>query len=229
MLTTEGTIEARRVIVATNAFTREVLPELHAIEPRQSQIMVTEHAPDRMHGRLATSDLGPTYFNQPRSGARDGHAPLLMGGGKDRPIRDPSSRYRSLATHRLLLRLRDRFFPELRGQPPSAEWIGPMAFTPDQLPALGFVRPGIVVAMGCNGYGGTYTTAIGEAAAQLALSDTAPEWTPEDVFSPKRLLDGAPLFLAGHEELWAIARSLSRRLRRLTGRPPTPTVRQSRR
>src|SRR5262245_33925969 len=72
--------------------------------------------------------------------------------------------------------------------------------------------------MGCNGYGGSYTTAIGEAAAQLDLTDTAPESTPEDVFSPKRLLEGAPLFLAGHEEPWAIARSLSRRLRRLMGR-----------
>ena len=80
-------------------------------------------------------------LDQPRSGARDGHAPLLMGGGKDRPIRDPSSRYRSLATHRLLLRLRDRFFPELRGQPQSAEWIGTMAFTTDQLPALGDFVP----------------------------------------------------------------------------------------
>src|SRR5215217_4070473 len=109
--------------------------------------MLTVHARDRMHGRLVTSDWGPIYFNQPRSGEHDNRAPLLMGGGDDRPMRNPASRRRSRTTHDRLLRLRDAFFPELQGQPPSAEWVGPMAFTPDQLPAIGFVRPGIVMAM----------------------------------------------------------------------------------
>ena len=214
--TPEGPIEARRVVVATNAFTRDLLPELGAIAPRQSQIMVTEHAPDRMRGRFVTSDWGPAYFNQPRSGVHDDRAPLLMGGGEDRAMRNPASRRRSRSTHDRLLRLRDAFFPELRGQPPSAEWAGPMAFTPDQLPAIGFLRPGLVVAMACNGYGGSYTTAAGEAAAHLALTDQMPEWIPEDVFSPRRLVDEGPLFLAEHDGLWRIARSLSHRLRAVT-------------
>ena len=55
-----------------------------------------------------------------------------------------------------------------------------------------------------------------ETAAQLALTDRLPDWTPEDVFSPLRLIDRAPLFLSGHDQLWAIARSLSRRLRAVT-------------
>ena len=37
--TDRGRIVARRVIVATNAFTRELLPEMRSISPRQSQIM----------------------------------------------------------------------------------------------------------------------------------------------------------------------------------------------
>jgi glycine/D-amino acid oxidase-like deaminating enzyme len=214
--TPEGGIAARRVILATNAFTRELVPELQAIEPRQSQIMLTEHVPDRMRGRFATIDWGPAYFNQPRSGVCGDRAPLLMGGGDDRKVRDPASRRRSGPIHDRLLQLRDAFFPELCGQPPSAEWVGPMAFTPDQLPAIGWARPGVVVAVACNGYGGSYTTAAGEAAAQLALTDRLPEWAPEDVFSPLRLIERAPLFLSSHDELWAIATSLSRRLRALT-------------
>ena len=178
--------------------------------------MVTEHAHDRMRGRLVTSDWGPVYFNQPQSGERGGRVTLLMGGGEDCAIGDPASRYRSRATHRRLLHLRDAFFPELRGQPPSAEWVGPMAFTPDQLPVIGVARPGIMVAMACNGYGGSYTTAAGEAAAHLALTDEALEWVPGDVFSPRRLLDGEPPFLAEHDGLWRTARSLSSRLRSLT-------------
>ena len=172
--------------MATNAFTSELLPELE-IAPYQSQIMVTEDVEDRTRGRIVTSEEGPVYFNQPRGGLRDGRAPLVFGGGDDRPLADPRSRRRSDAVHRLLLELRDGYFPELRGRPPSAEWIGPMAFTPDQLPAIGVLRPGVIVAAGFNGYGGSYTTAAGEAAAVLAESGAAPPWLDAEVFAPTRL------------------------------------------
>src|SRR5262249_40986718 len=153
--TEDGTIVARCVIAGTNAFTRELFPELEKIQPRQSQIMVTEHAPDRTRGKVVTTEYGPAFFNQPRGEARNGFAPLLLGGGADRPMRNPSSRRRSPAIHSQLLRLRDMFYPELQGQPSSSEWVGPMAFTPDQLPVIGFLRPGIVIAAGYNGYGGS--------------------------------------------------------------------------
>jgi glycine/D-amino acid oxidase-like deaminating enzyme len=208
VVTERGTIVARRVIVATNAFTAELFPALGAIRPRQSQVMVTEHAPDRTHGLVVTTEDGPAFFSQPRDGARDGRAPLLLGGGKDRPMENPSSRRRSPHVHALLLRLRDRFFPELHGQPPSAEWVGPMAFTPDQLPVIGFLRPGVIVAAGFNGYGGSYTTAAGQAAAHMARTGTAPAWVPADVFSPRRLLVHQPLFMGDPDRLWHTAASL---------------------
>ena len=211
--TARGTITARRVIVATNAFTRLLFPELAAIQPRQSQIMLTEHAPDRTRGRAITCDDGPAFFNQPRAGAVSGHAPLLMGGGADRPMRNPHSRRRSARVHTQLLALRDRFFPELRGCPPSAEWVGAMGFTPDELPAIGFLRPGVVIAAGYNGYGGSYTTAAGSAAAEIVMSGAAPSWVPEDVFSPRRLLASQPMFMTDKSSLSRISHALSTQLR----------------
>jgi glycine/D-amino acid oxidase-like deaminating enzyme len=178
-------VDARRIVVATNAFTRELLPGF-PIEPYQSQVTVTDDVEDRTGGRIVTSEDGPVYFNQPRGGLRDGRAPLVFGGGDDRPLDDPRSRVRSIEVHRRLVELRDRYFPELHGREPSAEWIGPMGFTPDQLPAIGHVRDDVVVAAGFNGYGGSYTTAAGEAAAALALTGTAPSWLDADVFSPQR-------------------------------------------
>jgi len=175
--------------------------------------MVTEHAPDRTRGKVVTTEYGPAFFNQPRGEARNGFAPLLLGGGADRPMRNPSSRRRSPAIHSQLLRLRDMFYPELQGQPSSSEWVGPMAFTPDQLPVIGFLRPGIVIAAGYNGYGGSYTTAAGQAAAVMALTRQVPEWVPEDVFSPRRLLCDSPLFVQRHDGLWRIAAALCHRLR----------------
>ena len=183
--TAEGRIAARSVVVATNAFTRELLPGF-PIEPYQSQVQVTEDVPDRTGGRIVTSEDGPVYFNQPRGGLRDGRAPLVFGGGDDRPLDDPRSRRRSVEVHRQLVELRDRYFPELHGRGPSAEWIGPMGFTPDQLPAIGNVRDNVVAAAGFNGYGGSYTTAAGEAAAALAVTGEAPSWLDAGVFSPQR-------------------------------------------
>ena len=40
-------IHADHVILATNAFTSQLFPELSAIRARQSQVQVTEFAPDR--------------------------------------------------------------------------------------------------------------------------------------------------------------------------------------
>ena len=212
IVTETGTIVAGRVIVAANAFTSALFPELAAIRPHRSQIQVTEYAPDRARGRVVTCEEGPVFFNQPRAGARGGRAPLLMGGGDDRAMRSPSSRRRSLAVHETLLAQRDRFFPELAGQPPSAEWVGPMAFTPDQLPAIGALRPGIIIAAGYNGYGGSYTTAAGLAAAEIATNGRAPAWVPADVFSPVRLTTHAPSFMTDREGLWRVAQALCRQL-----------------
>ena len=127
-------------------------------------------------------------------------------------MKNPSSRRRSPAVHAHLMKLRDNFYPELAGRPPSAEWVGPMAFTPDGLPCIGFLRPGIIVAVGYNGYGGSYATAAGHAAAEMAISDVVPEWLPEEIFSPRRLLSDQPLFLTEREGLWRVAVSLCRQV-----------------
>jgi glycine/D-amino acid oxidase-like deaminating enzyme len=218
IVTDRGTICARRVIAATNAFTRDLLPQLSAIEPYQSQVMVTEHVRDRARGRSVTSESGPVFFNQPRDGARNGRASLVMGGGDDRPMKNPSSRRRSATVHTQLLALRDCFYPELAGQPPSTEWVGPMAFTPDGLPCIGFLRPGLVVAAGYNGYGGSYTTAAGHAAAEMAMTDEVPESLPEEIFSPLRLLREEPLFLTDRKGLWRVATSLCQQIQRVNRR-----------
>jgi glycine/D-amino acid oxidase-like deaminating enzyme/CRP-like cAMP-binding protein len=218
VVTTRGTITAARVIVATNAFTAKLFPELAAIRPYQSQIQVTEDAPDRARGRVITCEDGPVFFNQPRGTARRGRAPLLMGGGRDRPMADASARRPSRTVHQRLLQLRDRFYPELRGRALSAEWVGPMAFTPDQLPAIGPLRPGVIIAMGCNGYGGSYTTAVGLAAAAIALTGNLPAWVPEDVFAPRRLTVSEPIFMTQRDSLWRIAASLCAQLKAVNGR-----------
>jgi glycine/D-amino acid oxidase-like deaminating enzyme len=91
----------------------------------------------------------------------------------------------------LVLAQTDERFPLTRRQPPSRLWTGPMAFTPDRLPALGLLRTpgrpdGVVVAAGYNGYGGSYCLEAGHVAAKLATGNGSPPHAPEDVFSPNR-------------------------------------------
>lgn len=208
--TARGTIQAKNVIMATNAFTREVLPELAGIEPYQSQIMVTQHAPVTYPG-LITMRQGDLYahyredenrYPDPALAKATGgkvtqRAPLLQGGGLDRPFKDPHKPRVSTKVFRTMVADRARIAPDLTGQPPSRTWTGPMAFTRDRLPAVGYLRPGLIIAAGFNGYGGSYTTAAGEAVAKMALDGEVPEWVPQDVFTPTRLLTHEPPFEAG--------------------------------
>ena len=52
----------------------------------------------------------------------------------------------------------------------------------------------------------------GHASAEMAVSDVVPEWLPEGIFSPRRLLSDEPLFLTEREGLWRVAVSLCRQV-----------------
>jgi glycine/D-amino acid oxidase-like deaminating enzyme len=205
-------------IIATNAFISTLFPELAAIVPHQSQIFVTEHVRDRVCGRIVTSDTGPVFFNQPREGARDGRAPLIMGGGDDRRMKNPNSRRRSPAIHAHPLALGIVSILSSLGNRRRPNGSGLWHSRLTALPCIGFLRPGEVIAAGYNGYGGTYATAAGSAAAGIVLSDSAPDWVPEAIFSPRRLMGDKPYFLTEQTGLWQVAKSLCDQLQAVNRR-----------
>src|SRR5204863_8211432 len=156
----------------TNAFTATLLPEMRAIQYHQSQILNLEHVLDKIGGMTITEKKGDLYYNFPSArkyqdaqGASRGM--LLAGGGLDRRGRDPFHLRRSSSVLDLVLEQAAERFPETCGQPPSRVWTGPMAFTPDRLPVIGFLRrknfpsTALIIAAGFNGYGGTYCVEAG--------------------------------------------------------------------
>lgn len=199
--TAEGDIRARRVILATNAFTSQLFPELEKIECYQSQIMNLEHVENPLKGMTVTEKKGDLYYNFPQStqyvdGQNVRRGMLHVGGGLDRLAPAPEDLQRSVGVLGLVKAGIDRRFPDTRGQPPSRVWTGPMAFTPDRMPVIGFLRRGadsqsLVVAAGFNGYGGSYCVEAGYTAVEMATTGRVPPEVPEDVFSPHR-----PGFLA---------------------------------
>jgi hypothetical protein len=46
----------------------------------------------------------------------------------------------------------------------------------------------------------------------MVVSGSAPNWVPEDIFSPRRLLQSDPLFLSERDGLWRVADSLCQQL-----------------
>lgn len=203
--TSAGRIDARRVVFATNAFTSRLLPELDAIRYFQSQVLNLEHVRDTIRGMTITEKKGDLYYNFPRArkyvdGAGHSRGLLLVGGGLDRPGSNPAELRRSQVVLDLVLGQTDERFPETRGQPPSRVWTGPMAFTPDRVPVIGFLRrpdtapDALIVAAGFNGYGGTYCVEAGHLAARMALTGEVPPEVPEDMFSPQRFLTRTPMF-----------------------------------
>jgi glycine/D-amino acid oxidase-like deaminating enzyme len=197
--TAEGDIHARRVVIATNAFTSQLFPELERIECYQSQIMNLEHVENPLKGMTVTEKKGDLYYNFPQAtqyvdGQNVRRGMLHVGGGLDRLAPAPEDLQRSVGVLGLVKAGIDRRFPDTRGRPPSRVWTGPMAFTPDRMPVIGFLRrrgadpQGLVVAAGFNGYGGSYCVEAGYTAIEMLTTGKVLPEVPEDVFSPHRLL-----------------------------------------
>ena len=157
-------IEARQVLLATNAFATELIPEL-AIRPGRGQVLVTAPLPDVCLPGTFHYDHGYTYFRQLRDGR------LLLGGGRhldfqaeETPVpglTGPVQTYLENLLHEVIV----------PGRRPRIDyrWSGVMGFGPALAPVLDWVRPGVLAAVRCNGMGVALGAGMGwQAAQQLA-------------------------------------------------------------
>jgi glycine/D-amino acid oxidase-like deaminating enzyme len=205
--TERGTIRAKKVIVATNAFTSQIFPELADIKPFRSQLAAYHHVEDHLHGVSVTAKDGDIYANFPgaeryldASGKRRGT--LIVGGGKDTPIDDPWDVQPDAEVFALSKAETEEHFPATEGQPAARAWAGPMAFVEGdhgmRLPVLGPLgtgpREGVFIAVWGNGYGGTGCHQTGAGAAAWAITGRIPKEMPQDVFGPQRLFTDRPQF-----------------------------------
>ncbi len=191
--TSEGRITAKRVIVATNAFTPRLFPELKGIQCVPSQVVTINHVPNRLQGFTVTERYGDIYYNLPKSTHRtdkDGNPSGMLLYGLDfaSAVPDPKDIKPSQALFNEQMEQIYHRFPELEGQPASRVWVGPMGFSDDRVPTIGFLSEDVIIAAGFQGYGGSFCIEAGYVAAQMALTGQIPAEVPEEIFSPKRLL-----------------------------------------
>ncbi len=156
---------ARRVLVATNAYSETLIPGLN-------QSIVALHS-----FQIATAPL---------SGA--GADAILPGGQAVSDSRRILVYYRKTEQNRLILggrgpmrlsrsprdwahleRALHRLFPMLKGKPIEKRWFGRVCVTPDHLPHIHEPEPGLMTMVGCQGRGVGLMTAAGPRLADYLL------------------------------------------------------------
>lgn len=175
VITDEGEVRAGNVIVALNAWTDELLPELAGlILPVRGQIL--SYAPgERLFSVGMGSDVTPTgeYWQQTPSGS------IVIGGCRAdapngdvgvremRPTDDVTTRIESVLP---------RLFPEFGPREVERRWAGLMAFTSDHLP-IADAAPGydsVWVTGGFCGHGMPFGPIVGKHLAEAAVRGKRP-------------------------------------------------------
>jgi sarcosine oxidase subunit beta len=177
-------IFADDVVLATNAYTPTLLPDLPngAIVPARGQILVTQPVPPILP-RPFGNNFDKEYGRQVPGG------PILCGGYRRLDEDEGLGHYEERVSAPVLsgiARCLTTLFPALAGVKVVRCWAGIMGFTADGLPLIGRMEsvPGLTVAAGFNGGGFSWAAITGKIVARL-LTGNEPGFNLAP-FSPDR-------------------------------------------
>ena len=161
-------VTADRILLCANAYSDALFPELpRSIVAATSLQIATEPLPEKLRCVILS---GGEVLSDTRKAIRywrlDAAGRLLMGGRG--PYREPGPE-RDWAH---LVREVNTLYPALRGIPFTHRWGGRVAIHPDYWPRLHQLRPGVFAAIGCQGRGIGWQTAMGAELARLAMDRT---------------------------------------------------------
>lgn len=203
--TSRGVVLAKKVIVATDAYTAQLIPEMKdLIEPFQSQVVTFEDVIDKLQGWTLTERDGDLYGNIPKEtkyidekGVTRGT--YLVGGGPDRLVEDADAPPLSQEMFDVIVEQSVYRFPELAQHEISNTWTAVFAFTPMRLPYLSYVThdgiydPRVIMSAGSQGYGGGMSLLSGRLAAEMALLEPSKAEALLKKYDPYRFFELPPL------------------------------------
>ncbi|MBV9567188.1 MAG: FAD-binding oxidoreductase [Hyphomicrobiales bacterium] len=160
--TAKGSVTAKEVLLATNAYLGDLHPGLRtAMIPVASYQLATDPLPADLDqsilpSRLPVSDLMQlgVYFR------RDDEGRFIIGGRGSFTERERPDLFDRIRQHARKL------FPALGAIDFPIRWGGKLALTFDHLPRLVTLEPGLHAAYGCNGRGVALQTLMGKLAAE---------------------------------------------------------------
>lgn len=181
--TANGTVRAKKVVVAINAWMARQFREFdRTVVIVSSDMIITESRPDLLSAIGLTSGisvLDSRIFVHYYRTTKDGRIMLGKGGntfsfgGRILPVFDKPSPYSAMLAERLL-----EFFPSFAGVPIAASWNGPSDRSVTGLPFFGRLgdHPDIVYGLGYSGNGVGPSYLGGKILMSLVL-DRDNEWT----------------------------------------------------
>jgi len=157
--TQEVVFSAKQVIVATNAFAQELLPEVEII-PGRGQVIITDPIPGLAIVGSFHMEEGYYYFRNYKNR-------ILFGGGRNLDFETETTTVfgdneKILAD--LEKRLREIILPGKEHQI-AMHWSGIMAFGRDKKPVTRWMSPRIYAALRMSGMGVALASKLGESAA----------------------------------------------------------------
>jgi gamma-glutamylputrescine oxidase len=135
------------VILATNAYTPQLLPQV-AIQPRRAQMLASEPKAARLCEQPTYSHFGYRYWRQLATGE------ILIGGWRDTAY-DTEVGYDERPTEPIQSHLEAKLRDMGADGEVTHRWAGTMGFTESGLPLVGPVdrMPNVYICAGYNGHG----------------------------------------------------------------------------
>ncbi|QOR39438.1 FAD-binding oxidoreductase [Billgrantia diversa] len=166
--TPRGSVRARRVVMAGNAYLQGVLPELEGKSmPCGTQVITTEPLPDELRRKLIPHDMAVEDCNYLLDYYRftdDGR--LLYGGGVNYGGQDPSD-IAAVIRPKML-----KTFPQLAEVRIDHAWSGNFLMTLNRLPQFGRLNDNVYYAQGYSGHGVTCSHLAGRLVAEVMRGES---------------------------------------------------------
>ncbi|MCY1513635.1 putative aminophosphonate oxidoreductase [compost metagenome] len=160
---TMGTFTAKRVLLTTNAFIEELLPDLDVV-PGRGQVIVTNPIKNLKIKGTFHYDKGYYYFRN-----IDGR--VLLGGGRNLDFKTEETTdfgETTLVQDALIHLLKEVILPDTSFEI-THKWSGIMAFGTQLKPIIEEVKPNIFCAVRCNGMGIAIGSQTGQEAGEMVL------------------------------------------------------------
>ncbi|MDP8985570.1 MAG: FAD-binding oxidoreductase [Pseudomonadota bacterium] len=168
--TAQGSVTAPHVVLATNAYSDEFTGALRRtfVAVPSLQVATVPLSKDELRGILPERQAVSDTCRLLRYFRLDGSGRFVLGS------RGAFGRT-SLEAAKPHYRAVREIYPQLAGVPFEHHWSGWVAITPDHLPHLHDVAPGIIAGLGYNGRGVAMATTMGALLAKRVLGHPAAE------------------------------------------------------
>ena len=159
----EATIEAKQLLICTNGFAKQLLPELDVV-PARGQVFITEPIPNLKFKGTFHFDEGFYYFRN--VGNR-----LLLGGARNKDFKNEKTT--SLETSKLIQKtledfMMKRILPKGAKKPKiELRWSGTMAMGDIKKPIIQKIQPYVFCAVRMSGMGVAIAPIVAQKAVKL--------------------------------------------------------------